>query len=1309
VQLPGVSRFSPGLRLFLYEPSFQSKCRAGDKTNNTHPEGRVMHKLMMGGVALLATMAVSERALLTLPDDGIANVGGLRAVPGQAAMALPQSAGLPDLSLPFIANSGQLPEGIAFYTPTAQAATAVTADGRIVYALDASGTARVSERFVAAPARPQSGEIASTRVSSFVGNDPSRWVAGAATYRTVAFGEVWPGIEVDLHARQGSVEKFFTVAPGVSPATIQLELEGASAVRVVDDGRLMVELAGGEVAFSAPVAFQEYDGDRRPVQVAYVAAGNRYGFEVQDYDRSQPLVIDPTLVYSTFTGGDGLEDPHDYHVDAAGSLYVVGETTSLDLATTGAPYGVPADVAGNLRRRNGFLAKLAPDGASYEFFVYIGGLRNDSIEGIEVAADGSIHMAGHTDSADLPVTAGAAQATLNGTNRDFFVTKLNADATTVQYLTYLGGSGTEATNTSFNSLGGTYVKFGVDDGGRAYIYGMSDSANYPVTAGAPQTTFGGADDAVLTRVAADGTSFEFSTYLGGPGLEYTDRVGNLVVRNDGRVWVAGRVGTPGNVAGNVVFPVSAGAALATAAGPAVFVASYDTGSASRRYATLVGGNNSTGLSHMAVDAAGRAIVAGLTRATNLPGTVGAYDSSLSGTSDGYVSILSDDGSAFVATTYFGGSGTDGVDRVLPLADGNFVLVGPTESSNLPVTPGAYSDDSASLFAARLSANLGSLTWATYIGGNADILGDARVDAAGTLYVVAKTFDNGLPANDGLLASVASSDDNEVWLGKLAADGSALVDAAYLAGTDDEEPFGLRIQDDGVVYIVGTTESIDFPVSAGAVDGTYASRDFFMAKLQTRTAPLPPPAGSIAWTAATASVAEGAGTLTLTAARAVGSAGAASVQYATAGGTATSGTDFTAASGSLNWADGESGSKSVTITVANDTTVEAAETFTVTLANATGASLSAASTATVTINDDDVPPAGAVAFSTATFTADEDQGSVTISVARSGGTAGAASVSYAASAATATAGTDFTATSGVLSWADGEGGTKAFTVTVLDDTVDEANETVNLTLSQATAVTLGTPASATLTITDDETPATSPVKARGSYGGGSAGTWLLLLLSVLLLRRRARLALMTAAPLVLVTVASTAHASEAGWYVGARGGVASSSQGSNDLNRDLAGVGLTADVDDEDFGGSLYIGRAFGNGLALETGVVALGEYDVDLSGDVADPPAALGDAVRLLGNGGLGILALARWNLALGESFEFAPRAGVYYWTSDNELQADGVRVSRDEDGFDLTGGLSLAWRVSTAWSVGLAWDYYPQADRNDVQVYGLQLEYRWD
>jgi hypothetical protein len=1276
------------LRLFLYEPSFQSKCRAGNKTNNTHPEGRVMHKLMIGSVALLATLAVSERALLTLPGEGVAKKSGSYVVRDPTVASPPQSLVQPDLSLPFIANSGQLPDGIAFYTPGAPSSTAVTAGGRIVYALDGTGTASISERFVAPPVEPRSGEIASTRISSFVGNDPSRWVAGAATYRTVGFGEVWPGIEVDLHARQGSVEKFFTVAPGASVADIQIELERASAVRVGDDGRLLVALGDGEVAFSAPVAFQEFGGDRRPVQVAYVADGNRYGFTVHEYDRSQPLVIDPTLVYSTFTGGDGLEEPHDYHVDAAGALYVVGGTTSLDLATTGAPYGVPADVAGDLRRRNGFLAKLAPDGASYEFFVYVGGLQNDSIEGIEVAADGSIYMGGHTNSADLPATAGAAQAALNGTNRDFFVTKLNADATVIQYLTYLGGSGTEATNTSSSGLDGAYVKFGVDGGGRAYIYGMSDSANYPVTAGAPQTTLGGGDDAVLTRVAADGTSFEFSTYLGGPGLEYTDRVGNLVVRNDGRVWVAGRVGTPGNVAGNVDFPVSAGAALATAVGPAVFVASYDTGSAERRYATVVGGNNATGLSHMTVDASGRAIVAGLTRASNLPGTADAYDSSLNGANDGYVSILGADGSTFVATTYFGGSGDDEVTRVLPLADGSFLLAGSTESSNLPVTPGAYSDDSSALFAAKLNASLASLTWATYIGGNSDTLADARVDSAGTLYLLSDTFDGGLPANDGLVASTTSNEANEVWLGKLAADGSALVDAAYLAGTEDDEPFGLHVQDDGVAYIVGKTDSVDFPVSVGAADGTYATRDFFMAKLQTRTAPLPPPAGSIAWTAATASVAEDAGTLTLTASRSGGSAGAASVQYATAGGTATSGTDFTAASGSLNWADGESGARSVTVTVANDTTVEAAETFTVTLADATGASLSAPSTATVTINDEDIPPAGALAFSSASFTAAENQGLVTVSVTRSGGTAGAASVSYAASAATASAGADFTATSGVLNWADGEGGTRTFTVTVLDDDVDEANETVTLTLSQVTVATLGAPSTATLTITDDETPATTPVKARGSYGGGSAGTWLLLPLAMLFLRRRSRQALVAAAPLALVTVASAAQAADAAWYVGARGGVASSSQGSNDLNRDLAVTGLAAEVDDEDFGGALYVGRAFGSGLALEAGVVALGEYDVVLSGDVADPPAALGDAVRLLGNGGLGIMALARWNLALGESFEFAPRAGVYYWTSDNELQADGIRVSRDEDGFDLTGGLSLAWRASTAWSVGLAWDY---------------------
>jgi hypothetical protein len=263
-------------------------------------------------------------------------------------------------------------------------------------------------------------------------------------------------------------------------------------------------------------------------------------------------------------------------------------------------------------------------------------------------------------------------------------------------------------------------------------------------------------------------------------------------------------------------------------------------------------------------------------------------------------------------------------------------------------------------------------------------------------------------------------------------------------------------------------------------------------------------GTLQFSASTASVGEAAGTITITVSRAGGSAGAASVQYQTANGTATASADYTAANGTLNWADGDGTSKSFTVTVLNDTTDEPNETFTVSLSNATGATVATPSTITVTITDDDPPPAaGSLQFSASTYSITEAGGSATISVTRSGGSAGAVSVQYQTANGTATAPADYTASSGTLSWIDGETASKTFTVPIANDTAAESSETVNLSLSSpAGGATLGSPSAAVLTITDDDPPptgtlqftsnafpvgeGTASVSITVSRAGGSAG-------------------------------------------------------------------------------------------------------------------------------------------------------------------------------------------------------------------------------
>src|SRR6185295_17796818 len=234
------------------------------------------------------------------------------------------------------------------------------------------------------------------------------------------------------------------------------------------------------------------------------------------------------------------------------------------------------------------------------------------------------------------------------------------------------------------------------------------------------------------------------------------------------------------------------------------------------------------------------------------------------------------------------------------------------------------------------------------------------------------------------------------------------------------------------------------------------------------APVP---GNLHFTTSNFSVGEAGGSASITVARVGGTSGAVSIDFATSDGSATAGSDYTAANGTLNWADGDGANKSFTVPITNDTEDEPNETVGLTLSNPTGgATLDAPSSATLTITDNDPPPVpGTLAFSASTYSTPE-AGSAAISVTRTGGASGVVSITYATSDGTATAGSDYTAATGMLAWANGDSATKSFLVPIASDSVSEPDETVNLTLSTPTGgATLGSPSSATLTIADDDLP------------------------------------------------------------------------------------------------------------------------------------------------------------------------------------------------------------------------------------------------
>ncbi|MGI8436352.1 MAG: Calx-beta domain-containing protein [Chthoniobacterales bacterium] len=367
------------------------------------------------------------------------------------------------------------------------------------------------------------------------------------------------------------------------------------------------------------------------------------------------------------------------------------------------------------------------------------------------------------------------------------------------------------------------------------------------------------------------------------------------------------------------------------------------------------------------------------------------------------------------------------------------------------------------------------------------IGADEIAVAGSVQFASPTYS----VNEGagtvtVMVTRTGGGDGAVSVGYATADGTATSGAGndYIAQTGtvtfaagDTAPKNIMISiiDDSVFE-----GNEDFSVNlsnpmGGATLGTPASTTVTI--VDNDTAP------TVQFSSATYSVNENAGPATLTVTLSGASALPASVNYSTADGTATSPADYNAASGTVTFAPGET-SKTVNVTINDDTTFEGNENFSVSLSNPSGATLGSPSTATVTIIDDDAAPL--VQFSAANYDVNEGAGTVTVTVTKTGNTTLPATVSYATSDGTATAPADYTTTAGTLTFAPGDT-SKTFTIPIVQDTIYEGNEMFNVTLSAPVGATLGAPNPATVTILDDDTAPTFTIDSVSQNEGNSGTT------------------------------------------------------------------------------------------------------------------------------------------------------------------------------------------------------------------------------
>jgi hypothetical protein len=256
---------------------------------------------------------------------------------------------------------------------------------------------------------------------------------------------------------------------------------------------LELSLKEGKVIQNKPYCYQEIDGKRVEVTGSFKLLNPQahnselstpnsqlyaYAFELTSYDSEYPLIIDPTLVYSTYLGGSNVDRPGDIAIDSLGNVYLTGWVYSPDFPVLGA---IDANWNDGIitNRDDGFVTKLDPTGSALIYSTYLGGSKDERASGIVADSSGNAYITGSTRSNDFPTTPNSLKGSLSGVSSDGFITILGPNGNLI-YSTYFGGSDFDSTD-----------RVSLDDSGNVYVAGLTHSNDLTTTGGAYDTTFNG--------------------------------------------------------------------------------------------------------------------------------------------------------------------------------------------------------------------------------------------------------------------------------------------------------------------------------------------------------------------------------------------------------------------------------------------------------------------------------------------------------------------------------------------------------------------------------------------------------------------------------------------------------------------------------------------------------------------------------------------------------------------------------------------------------------------------------------------------
>jgi uncharacterized repeat protein (TIGR01451 family) len=580
------------------------------------------------------------------------------------------------------------------------------------------------------------------RRNYFIGRNPRNWHTNIPTFRAVTYDEIYPGINVTYYGNGRQLEYDFEVAAGADPRIIRLSFPTDIRSHLSAEGDLVLRRGEAELRQLKPVVFQEIDGRRQSIEGRYVLlAGHQIGFEIGRYDRSKPLVIDPTLIYSTYLGGGGDDIGNSIAVDSSNNVYITGSTSSTNFPLKNAAFGTNAGLA------DVFVTKIDAAGANIIYSTFVGGSGLDRGSGIAIDQNGNAYVVGRVDSSsiDFPTTPGSFSTGYRGGDFDAVVFKLNGQGNSLVYSAFLGGEENDSTE-----------GVAVDSQGIAYVTGGTKSSAFPTTISAYQGVRAGDTDAFLTKINPSGSSLLYSTYLGGGG---TDRGSGVGVDSSGNAYLAG-------FTGSADFPTENAFQNAPGGSFDAFVAKVNTnisGGASLISCSYLGGLGDDKAYGVALDSsAGNAYVVGQSSSSNFP-VLGPAQAVSGGSFDAFVAKVSSAG-AKVYATYLGGNADDRGTGIAVNGSGEAYVTGFTSSSNFPTVNPLQSTrvGENDAFVTKLNAAGNAFVYSTFLGGSSNESSTSTItatnpialDASNNAYITGYTSSIDFPTASPLQAANA---------------------------------------------------------------------------------------------------------------------------------------------------------------------------------------------------------------------------------------------------------------------------------------------------------------------------------------------------------------------------------------------------------------------------------------------------------------------------------------------------------------------------------------------------------------------------